>query len=271
VVNAGGALGPNFTAGWGSTLDVRLGGVVGNNLEIVGTADISGGLIGQDTHAYSGSRVTISGGSIGTDFNAFDGSEVNISGGAVGSGLRARRGSVVSISGGSVGAELIADEGSQVNISGGVIGNGLSAQPGSQVNISGGSIGTGLIAFNGSELNISGGRFGGREYSDYYARSGSTVNLFGRQFLINGVPVEGLSPGQPLVFTERNGTLSGILADGSPFSFLLASSIPGPRPTPRGIFGTLTLTLVPEPSTAFQLAPIAFAVPLWIRARRRQA
>ncbi|MCH7752458.1 MAG: hypothetical protein IH898_09935, partial [Planctomycetes bacterium] len=127
VVDNGGILGDNFNAGWGSVVEVNAGGQVGNNLEAVGA------------------QVTISGGSVGNDFDAYSGSVVNISGGSVG--------------------------------------------------------------------------------DDFQASNGSEVNLFGIQFVLDGSDVTAsLTIGAPFTITDRNVTLNGLLADGSPFSFDLNST-----------------------------------------------
>jgi hypothetical protein len=53
---------------------------------------------------------------------------------------------------------------------------------------------------------------------------GSTVNIFGDSFSIDGVEVPDLQLGQPFTITERDVELAGNLADGSPFQFFLNSN-----------------------------------------------
>ena len=53
---------------------------------------------------------------------------------------------------------------------------------------------------------------------------GSNVNLLGSDFALNGTPIEGLVVGEAFPVTDRDVTLSGLLADGSPFSFDLNTS-----------------------------------------------
>lgn len=55
----------------------------------------------------------------------------------------------------------------------------------------------------------------------------SRINLVGSSFLLNGVPISGLQIGVASTITQRNRTLSGTLADGSPFSFDLNTAAPG--------------------------------------------
>ena len=146
--------------------------------------------------------------------------QLNVSAGMVGRSFFAGFNSEVNISGGSVEDLFTAFSGSEVNISGGTLGNFFDAFSGSQVNISGGTVGDFFDAFSGSEVNISGGTVG-----DFFdANSGSEVNILGSAFSINGEPLNMLQAGQPFTITGRDVTLSGVLADGEPFSFDLNST-----------------------------------------------
>jgi hypothetical protein len=242
VVSSGGTLGPNFQVGRGGALNVH-GGAVGANLNIVrGTVEITSGSIGQTADAR-GSYVTVAGGAVGANFLAHAGTTVDITAGAVGSGFYAGAGSVVNIAGGSIGSGFTADTGSTLNISGGSI-NSL------QLN-------------SGSVTNISGGFFGRVAYQDFVAANGSTTNLFGRQFMLNGQPIAGLKPGTKVAVTSKQGTLTGLFANGSPFNFTLFT--PGPRGgAPKGFYSSsvLTLTLVPEPCSLAMAASMFIVVPL---------
>ena len=51
------------------------------------------------------------------------------------------------------------------------------------------------------------------------AESGSIVNLLGSEFLLDGVLLENLVVGEAFTITERDVSLSGVLADGTPFDF----------------------------------------------------
>ena len=57
------------------------------------------------------------------------------------------------------------------------------------------------------------------------AESGSMVNLMGTEFLIDGVPLDSLVAGEAFTINDRDVTLSGLLADGTPFSFELNSTV----------------------------------------------
>jgi len=86
--------------------------------------------------------------------------------------------------------------------------------------MSGGSLGDSFDAKAGNTLNMSGGVFG----TDFDAFSGSAINLLGSEFLLNGAPINGLALNSPFLLTTRNATLSGLLLDGTAFSFALNST-----------------------------------------------
>ena len=186
----------------------------GDEMVITGDEDESVGGSGETT------QLNVSAGMVGRSFFAGFNSEVNISGGSVEDLFTAFSGSEVNISGGTLGNFFDAFSGSQVNISGGTVGDFFDAFSGSQVNISGGTVGDFFDANSGSEVNISGGTVG-----DFFdANSGSEVNILGSAFSINGEPLNMLQAGQPFTITGRDVTLSGVLADGEPFSFDLNST-----------------------------------------------
>jgi len=219
----GGSVGDHFDAFSDSVVNIS-GGSVGDIFQAVfdSEVNISGGSVGQIFQAFDGSVVNISGGSVGAIFDAFDGSVVNISGGEVGTRFEAFEGSVVNISGGAVGDRFDALSGSVVNISGGVVDGYFQAIGDSVVNISGGVVGDEFDACSGSVVNISGGSIG----DDFVASNSSTVSLFGTQFVLDALDITAsLTLNVPLTIIDRDVTLSGLLANGSPFSFDLNSTV----------------------------------------------
>ena len=155
-------------------------------------------------------------------FVANSGSEVNITGGSVGGFATASPGSEVNISGGSV--QSLFNVFGVLNVSAGSVGGNFHASPGSVVNITGGSFGSGFLTLAESVVNISGGTFGGFLGTGFSINSGAELNLFGSNFAIDGVPLDdSLTMGQAFTIEERDVTLSGVLVDGSPFSFDLMS------------------------------------------------
>ena len=206
TLQAGGELAENFAV-VDATLNVE-GGTVSTFFEAArSTVNISGGELGNVIDVYDGSVLNISGGSLGNSLRASD-SEVNITGGSVGPGFQALS-SVVNISDGSVSNNFSAGLGSVVNINGGTISD-LTVRS-SDVTISGGTL-NGFLAIEAA----GGGPFGTIE--------GSNVDLLGSDFALNGTPIDGLVVGEAFTINERDVTLSGLLADGSPFSFDLNTS-----------------------------------------------
>lgn len=193
TVQEGGVLGNFFEMVEGSTLTID-GGILGENAAVVGgSINLNSGRINRALVGGIGSVVNISGGSTGNQFEAQAGSTFNVSGGDIGSGFEALDGSVINISGGAFEEELIADGGT-LNITGGDLGPDFEVNSGSVVNISGGTIGT-----------------------DVRFESGSQINLFGTGFMIDGSPVT--FPAQDVASEAFDSVLSGVFADGTPFSF----------------------------------------------------
>ena len=187
-------------------------------------------------------------------------------GGVLSNHFNAGLGGVVNILDGQVGDNFEA-VGAEVNISGGTIGSEFDAFNGSIINIMGGSIGNDFTAHPGSIVNISGGSFD----SGFEVMAGARVHLIGAEFQLNGLPIDGLILGQELLLSERNKTLSGLFADGTPFSFHL-----GDENVARDFGDTrffqaaelmLTIVPVPEPASATLLGIALSAVAL----RRRKS
>ena len=217
----------------GQTFTLVDGGSLRRNFAVVdATLNVQGGTLGQGVET-AGGVVNISGGTVGSFFEAYSGSEVNISGGIVGDD--------------SLSLALTANSGSVVNISGGLV-TGVEASPGSVVNITGGTVDIGvsaaiaqigLFASSGSEVNISGGTVPG---FGFFAQDGSEVNIRGTQFSLNGELLDELVVGETFTITEPIQALTGILADGSSFSFgeSYGEGYGGPAFSPDA---TLTVTL----------------------------
>ena len=126
--------------------------------------------------------------------------------------------------------------GSEVNISGGRITN-LVANSGSVVNFFGGGDSTSIFRANeGSVLNL----FGNFGFRALFIEADGQMNIFGHDFSLNDVPLDGLVAGVPFEITDRgNLFLTGLLLDGESFRYFLRAADPA---------ATITVTLVPEPS-----------------------
>jgi hypothetical protein len=105
----------------------------------------------------------------------------------------------------------------------------------------------GFVNINGGvadELNITSDRgfvdWSGGQFGDVYieAVSNSVVTIFGSNFLVNGVPFGGGNVAPP------SGELSGLLADGTPFSALFLRQF-----EPQNRVATIRLVMIPEPGT----------------------
>jgi hypothetical protein len=231
-----GAIPDDFNAGPGSTVVVE-GGTVGDNLEAVAaTILVSAGAIGDQFDAFSGSVVEMTGGSIGDNFRNY-GSEVRVSGGSVGDSFWAVDGSVHledanagddfrlyggvhSIIRGQIGDDFVVGQDTVVDIAGSTIGRFAAVQTGAVANIYGGSAELNFRVYDGSELNIFGGTIG----SALHVIGDSEVRVYGTDFRINGVPVDGVVPGESFLVTERTGVLTGELLDGASLELVLDPS-----------------------------------------------
>ena len=241
-------------------LNVANGGFLAGSASIQGVElnVSSGGVVGGFLRGF-GSEINISGGTVGSfaevsggfPFTGFGGSVVNISGGTVDGGFLASDDTVVNISGGSVGGIRVDDD-SVLNISGGSVRELTAGEGNVTVNISGGTVGgidnlrDAIDIRTGAVVNISGGSFP----ANFDASSGSNINLFGRDFALDGVLLDDLNLGEAFTIDDRNETLSGLLVDGSAFSFDLND----PSSFPNDEFDTdatitVTLTAVPEPTS----------------------
>lgn len=113
----------------------------------------------------------------------------------------------------------------------------------------GGRVGDNFLACSKSEVNISGSSFG----DSFTASNGSGVNLFGTEFFLDGVRLDTLSADTPFKIDARDVVLSGVLADGSPFSLDLNSS-----QSPGSVYfqygSSVSVILVPESSSLLFMA-----------------
>lgn len=212
-----------------------------NNTDI--QINMSGGIVGSQFMALSGTTVNVSGGTMNgiVIAGSYNGGSsdvaMNISGGTVGAGssgqLQAYEGSQVNITGGTVG--LLKAYGGRVNILGGVVGrnfttNGLGVGLGGVLNVAGGAPQgtTGISLLSDGTASVSGGTFATATQT-ISAVAGSHLNLIGESFLLNGAPITGLVYGTAFEIMTRGVTLSGVLADGSPVSIDLNPTDPFPN------------------------------------------
>ncbi len=174
ILATGEQSGSNFTAGWGSQLNIA-GGQIGNNLEAVGA------------------QVNLLKGAIGQNADALFGTEFNVRGGTIDYGFEAHRGSVVNISGGTV-PEITVRTGGSVQITGGTLGDTIAGE------FRGGM----LRLEEGGQLHLTGldFRFGGKPVDGL--SPGSTIHL-NWEDTNNSVALQGtLADGSPLLLYISN-------------------------------------------------------------------
>jgi hypothetical protein len=163
----------------------------------------------------------------------------------------------------------------------GVLPASFIAGAGSTLKIEGGAVGANLKAFD-ADIQITGGQFGSVNFLagtdvDIYGgaipsnglniQAGASIDIYGTQFLLNGQPIAGFGGvGDSHLLTQRNQTLTAILADGSTLQWFLRLPSTSPRNPVPGVSADafLTLHLVPEPAGAL-LATMATLTALAFR------
>lgn len=187
------------------------------------------------------SMITIEGGSSGT-----------ISGGVA--GFTTLFGSRLSVTGGVVSGIQIDD--SHVNFSGGSTDFLSMVASSSSFRMTDGELDLKLGQFSGT-TSISGGTIRLDDADFATLGAGASFELVGHSFALDGTPITPLSRGGSLEIHQRTGTLSGLLADGSPFAIGLGAQERGGPPLP-GVLAALpgasiVVTSVPEPTSALLL------------------
>lgn len=211
--------------------------------------------IANGTDLPSNSRVVVSdGGTIGLGVDLSN-STLEIVGGEVALGANniatgfTNTNNEISITGGQVGAFFQVTQGSFLRLSGGTI-ESFGVFNGSSADIFSGRVLRFPDVWGGAVVRI----FGGELFSVRVFQTGE-VHFFGSEFALNGEAIEGLLPNHSVEITARNVTLTGLLSDGSPFSYNLnttAGSFSGPDPASAASTATITVTLVSQlsPSSA---------------------
>ncbi|CAE7240131.1 unnamed protein product [Symbiodinium sp. CCMP2456] len=229
-----------------------LGGTIEQTLKInSGEADIFGGSF-EGLFFVNNAIVTIKDGRFDGRLLTSSLSRIDIENGAFSRDIWNRKGTI-NIAGGVFADDIVNGDGGS-NVQAGTISIAEGMFLGDFVNSSGTATITGgefagdvlngsVYSREVSTLNIYGGSFDG----EFTALKGSVVNIFGSAFYLDGMLLTGLTPYNAFVVHEREQTLSGTLADGSPFSFDL-NSTGGPGLDLFSVDARLTLTLVPEPS-----------------------
>lgn len=224
----------------GQTLALLEGGSLAKNFAVVDASlNVLGGEIG-DGLELARSTLNMSTGAIGRDATAYGGSVLNVRGGSFHGHLFARDNSIVNITGGEFAGGINVDSGSVMNISDGDFGS-IRFSDGGVGNIAGGIGGISVVA--GGVVNVAGGSFGRASRAEH----GGVFNIYGGEFLLNGVSIE---PGAVEVNSAPRDVgiadvLTGTLQDGSPFVLspqlrdqtytfnLIATTLPDAAATPQ--------------------------------------
>lgn len=260
------------TTAAGSTINAY-GGAHGGFVNVSGTLNVFEGHHFGITEARHGS-INLFGGSV--DITAlFEGSVLNLNGGRV-NGFFTSDDSTINLHSGALPAATDIRS-STLNMSGGEFRLAVNATPfydESIVNMSGGVMSD--SGFRGGAIfNLSGGLIGGgTEFDRVLIEQDARLNLTVREALLDGNPIVGLTAGQSVIVdvSSHEGTLAGVLADGSPFTFVLKLS--DNNFTPGGVIYTnliddqgspafeqveISISMVPEPE-ACALAIAAIVV-----------
>ena len=212
-----------------SLYDGALGG--GSDL-IGGQWNVYGGRIDRGWDMTSG-VLDIYGGNLGTPY-AVEGGTINFKGGRFESGALMR----------GLRAPLI------FNMSGGEL---IPWQTSTSL--------TPVTFFAAAEFNLRGGvissavHMGGPQAPSIPSK----INIFAQSVELTGNSAPLLLPGVPTVVTQRDEKLSGILADGSPFSFDLNSTRISSSDDYFPTYAVVTVTLVPEPAMSTPALMLALA------------
>lgn len=196
---------------------------VGTHVELT-----DGGWIhhGSSIGLFNDSKLTVSGGKTDWSVWALDNSVFNMSGGDLGGGLNTYSSIPASITGGSmnsVSASAYYSGNTHVDFKNGTIRESFELEKGATGTISGGKISVLRIEFpcvklfQDSSLTISGGDFLGMFQAGWYATDQTLITLDGKDFSINGVPVEN---GDYARSYSLNGRITGTLANGDSFNNL---------------------------------------------------
>ena len=192
--------------------------------------DVTGGMIDGGLHLYDDSTAEVSGGEIDTNIRAYDQSNVVMTGGGanIGYNIENRGSGLIQIYGGEVGSNVENRGSGLIQLYGGEVGSNLTTYSGS-IEVYGGTIGSNVLSGWGSTSGTSVYFYGGHienyvsngEDALFYMEGG-TLDNFITGFDTSQTVLVGLfdlSYGTYGVSDWSGGqTLSGTLADGSPFN-----------------------------------------------------
>lgn len=144
-------------------------------------------------------------------------------------GFRVGSGSVLRVEGGVVSSDLTIMSGGEAHIFAGSVGHeyssssgGTKVEGGGYLEMSGGEL-EWLVVKDGGDATIRGGSLGWLSISN-----NSQVTLVGTSFVLDGVNISGgMTPGVPIEVSQGDGIVSGVLEDGTSFSFFESTFLDG--------------------------------------------
>lgn len=222
----GGTIEGSLNANWNRPLttnvvvNVRSGTITGwAKVDNGNKLNVSGGTIGEPygggVQLTRGSMAQITGGEIAGYLELDSQSVATVSGGLT-TTMWLQNGSDLTMTGGRVGSDglggdIVFESASTGRISGGEIQGGVHVKEASRVAVSGGVLGRLGVSDHGA-VDVRGGAVGA-----YYGYGGGRMNLFGGNFRLDGVSIQGLAtPGSSIDFNiPDRGVLTGVLADGT--------------------------------------------------------
>ena len=244
----------------GATLNIYPDGAASFSSNQGGTVNVNGGLLGPffaqsegvlnfvdgqsfESFSINGGLANLVDGSFGggSFILGVDGNMI-IEGGVWQTGSSMRISGECELLGGRIGGEFLRVEGTILQNGGDFSGEDMLVESAGYVRTLDGNVNIGSIDmcgvwdFYGGELqfgfsphvfegvfNLFGGEFGPPFPIQLEVPSVGELNLFGSEFAIDGVPIEGMNPGETFTIDDRDVELSGLLADGSPVNLFLGN------------------------------------------------
>ncbi|WP_432798482.1 hypothetical protein [Poriferisphaera sp. WC338] len=246
-----------------SILTVTNGTLSNITLKNFAELNLNGGTIDSNFVTFNNASVNVTAGTFNALYQTIDDVQSHITAGIFNAKLELKGQSITTIEGGTFHSNVLMRVKANLDVTDGtfnaLLGNSSSNKP---LNFSGGTIastGKLLSTANGS-VQVSGGTIDGIIYTT------KKTNFIGSNFTLDGIPIADLSH-IPTEITERNNAvLAGILADGSAFSYTLNSIIDDASVDYAADDATITVTLIPEPTTAILLS--LSTLPLFTRRSR---
>lgn len=205
IIEDGGSLGDHSVLHQGSSIHLRGNGSIGVGTVLVGASlNVEAGGTGSVT-LLSGSELTVRGEGETREVTLY-GSHLNVNEGGSAFYTFLREGSHARITGGEV---SVGGRGFPINV-----------ESSSSIEFSGGARTSGIVLQDGTSGVVAGGEV----IQELDALAGSELEIVATEFLLDGVPIADLDPGESLLLDDRQSMLSGTYVGGGTFSFDLSGT-----------------------------------------------